>query len=126
MKDTSAEKQAAAWEYAKFMNEPENVAEWAAGTGYIPIRESSVDLPVFQQRLSQIPEFIIGFDQLVEGKNNLATAGPVIGDYLGVRSVVDEEVTRLLSEGTKPKAALKAAKKGADEIIEDYNERVGG
>jgi len=126
MKDTSAEKQAAAWEYAKFMNEPENMAEWAAGTGYIPIRESSVDLPVFQQRLAEIPEFIIGFEQLREGKANPATAGPVIGDYLGVRSAVDEEVTRMLSEGTKPKKALKEAKKTSDGVIQDYNERVGG
>ena len=125
MKDTSDEKQAAAWEYAKFMNTPENVAEWAAGSGYIPIRESSVEMPVFQQRLAEIPEFIVGYDQLKEGKSNLATAGPVIGDYLGVRSVVDEEVTRMFSEGSKPKAALKAAKKGSDAIIQDYNERVG-
>jgi sn-glycerol 3-phosphate transport system substrate-binding protein len=126
MKDTSDAKQAAAWEYAKFMNEPENVAEWAAGTGYIPIRESSVELPVFQQRLSEIPEFIIGFDQLLEGKVNPATAGPVIGDYLGVRSAVDEEVTRMLSQGTNPKKALKDAKKSSDAVIQDYNERVGG
>ncbi len=126
MKDTSDEKQAAAWEYAKFMNEPENMAEWAAGTGYIPIRESAVDLPVFQQRLSEIPEFIIGFDQLLEGKANPATAGPVIGDYLGVRSAIDDEITRMLSEGTKPNVALKAAKKNSDEVIQNYNERVGG
>jgi sn-glycerol 3-phosphate transport system substrate-binding protein len=126
VKDTSAEKQAAAWEYAKFMSTPENVAEWAAGSGYIPIRESSVEMPVFQQRLTEIPEFIVGYDQLKEGKNNLATAGPVIGDYLGVRLAVDEEVTRMLSEGKKPKSALQAAKKGSDAIIQDYNERVGG
>jgi ABC-type glycerol-3-phosphate transport system substrate-binding protein len=107
------------------MDEPENVAEWAAGTGYIPIRESAVDLPVFQERLSEIPEFIVGFDQLLEGKANAATAGPVIGDYLGVRRAVDDEVTRMLSEGKKPKAALKAAKKSSDAIIQDYNERVG-
>ena len=125
-KETSPEKQAAAWEYAKFMSTPENVAEWAAGTGYIPIRESSVEMPVFQQRLAEIPEFIIGYDQLKEGKSNLATAGPVIGDYLGVRSAVDEEVTRMLSEGTKPKAALQAARKSSDAVIQDYNERVGG
>jgi sn-glycerol 3-phosphate transport system substrate-binding protein len=125
MKDVDPEKQAAAWEYAKFMSTPENIAEWAAGTGYIPIRESSVDMPVYQQRLSEIPEFIIGYNQLVEGKNNVATAGPVIGDYLGVRSAVDEEITRMLSEGGKPKAALQAAKKEADAFIQEYNERVG-
>jgi sn-glycerol 3-phosphate transport system substrate-binding protein len=125
MKETSDEKQAAAWEYAKFMSTPENIAEWAAGTGYIPIRESSVAMPVFQQRLADIPEFIIGYDQLKEGKNNLATAGPVIGDYLGVRVAVDEAVTRMLTDGKKPKPSLEDAKNESDAVIQDYNERVG-
>jgi sn-glycerol 3-phosphate transport system substrate-binding protein len=124
-KDISPEKQAAAWEYAKFMDEAENVAEWSAGTGYIPIRESAVELPVLQQRWAEIPGFRIGYEQLLEGKNNLATAGPVIGDYLGVRVAVDEAVTRMLTDGKKPKPSLEDAKNESDAVIQDYNERVG-
>ena len=32
-------KQAAAWQFLKFLDEPENMTTWAIGTGYIPIRK---------------------------------------------------------------------------------------
>jgi sn-glycerol 3-phosphate transport system substrate-binding protein len=118
-------KQAAAWEYLKFLNEPETQAEWAAATGYVPIRESSADVPVLQQRWAEIPGFKVAYDQLLTGVNNAATAGPVIGDYQGVRDSVVEALEAMFAEGTKPKAALKSAAQSADEKIQDYNARVG-
>ncbi|MGH8982618.1 MAG: ABC transporter substrate-binding protein [Acidimicrobiia bacterium] len=122
---SSPAKQAAAWEYAKFLNEPEQVAEWAAGTGYIPTRESAVELPAVQQRWAEIPGFQVAYDQLLEGKNNLKTAGPVIGAFQAVRAVIEEQETAMLNEGKKAKAALRDAKQQSDAEIEDYNDRVG-
>ncbi len=119
-------KQAAAWEYAKFLNTPESVAEWSAGTGYIPTRESAIDQPVLQERWAADPEFRVAYDQLLEGKNDLATSGPVIGDYLGVREVIEDAENRMFGEGLKPRAALKRAKNEANAVIEEYNSRVGG
>jgi len=123
---SSSAKQAAAWEYAKFLNEPAQVAAWSAGTGYIPTRESAVDEPVLQQQWADAPEFRVAYDQLLGGKNDLATAGPIIGDYLGTREAVEDAETRMFAEGQKPKAALKQAKNDADEVIQNYNDRVGG
>ncbi|MGH9050419.1 MAG: ABC transporter substrate-binding protein [Acidimicrobiia bacterium] len=123
---SSPAKQAAAWAYAKFLNEPEQVAQWSADTGYVPTRESAVDQPAIVQRWTDFPEFRVGYDQLLAGKNTLATAGPVIGDYLGVREVIDNQETELLSGDKSPKQALNDAKQESDEVIESYNERVGG
>ena len=123
---SSPAKQAAAWEYAKFLNTPENVAEWSAGTGYIPTRESAVDQPVLQERWAADPEFRVAYDQLLEGKNDLATSGPVIGDYLGVREVIEDAENRMFGDGLSPKAALKRAKDESNAVIEEYNSRVGG
>lgn len=122
---SSREEQAAAWEFAKFLSEPEPAAEWAAATGYIPIRESAVELPVVQQRWAEIPGFRVAFDQLVSGKDNVASAGAVIGDYRGVRAVLEEAEVRMFTEGKKPRAALKNAEEESDEVIQEYNERVG-
>jgi sn-glycerol 3-phosphate transport system substrate-binding protein len=118
-------KQAAAWEYLKFLNEPESQAEWAAATGYVPIRESAAELPVLQQRWAEAPEFKVAYDQLVTGKNNTATAGPVIGDYEGVRDSVVEALQAMFTQGKKPRAALKGAAEAANARIEEYNSRVG-
>ncbi|MFO7591813.1 MAG: ABC transporter substrate-binding protein [Acidimicrobiia bacterium] len=123
---SDAAKQAAAWEFAKFLTEPESQAEWAAGTGYVPIRESAVELPAITDLWASQPEYKIGYDQLITGTNNVATAGPVIGDYKGVRDEVRTAETSMFTQGVSPKAALKAARQKADAAMQEYNSRVGG
>jgi sn-glycerol 3-phosphate transport system substrate-binding protein len=122
---SSPEKQAAAWEFAKFLNEPESQAEWSVGTGYVPITKAATEQPLVQQSWAETPEFKVAYDQLVGGVANTATAGPVIGDYQGVRDVVLDAEQQMFG-GMSPKAALKQAKQDADAKIEEYNSRVGG
>jgi sn-glycerol 3-phosphate transport system substrate-binding protein len=122
---SSPEKQAAAWQFAKFLNEPESMAEWSAGTGYVPIRQSAANLPPVQQRWATVPGFKVAYDQLVGGVSNAATAGPVIGDYQGVRDVVLDSEQQMFN-GKSPSAALKQAKQDANAKIEEYNSRIGG
>jgi sn-glycerol 3-phosphate transport system substrate-binding protein len=122
---SSPEKQAAAWQFAKFLNDPEVQARWTIGTGYVPILKSSAEAPQVQQYWSANPGFKVAYDQLVGGVANAATAGPVIGDYQGVRDVVLESEQQMFG-GMSPKAALKQAKQDADAKIEEYNSRVGG
>lgn len=117
--------QEGAWRFAKFLNEPEQVATWAAATGYIPIVKSAVDLPAVQQRWAELPGFKVAYDQLLTGPNNVATAGPVIGDYDGVRDAVKQGFELLVSGSQKSKAALKTAKREADSVVQEYNERIG-
>lgn len=122
---SSPAKQAASWEFAKFLNTPESQATWAAGTGYVPIRKSAVDLPPVQQRWAEIPGFKVAYDQLTTGVNNAATAGPVIGDYQGVRDTLLLEEQKMFNNGKKPAATLKDAQKATTEVIQEYNERLG-
>ena len=84
-----------------------------------------MNLPPIQQRWGQIPEFKVAYDQLVGGVVNAATAGPVIGDYQGVRDAVLDSEQKMFG-GTSPSAALKLAKQNADGKIAEYNARVGG
>ncbi|HEY3096824.1 MAG TPA: ABC transporter substrate-binding protein [Acidimicrobiia bacterium] len=122
---SSPAKQAAAWQFAKFLNDPQTQAEWSAGTGYVPIRKSAADLPPVQQRWAEVPGFKVAYDQLVGGVGNTATAGPVIGDYQGVRDVVLDSEQQMFG-GMSPSAALKLAKEQANAKIEEYNSRVSG
>jgi sn-glycerol 3-phosphate transport system substrate-binding protein len=122
---SSAAEKAATWEYLKFLNTPETQADWGASTGYIPIVESATELPTIQDLWAESPFFKVAYDQLLTGVENTATAGPVIGDYQGVRDSVLDAIEAMLTQGTKPKAALKGAKQDADAKIGDYNSRVG-
>jgi sn-glycerol 3-phosphate transport system substrate-binding protein len=121
---SSPEKQAAAWQFAKFLNEPESQAEWAVGTGYVPIRQAAANTQQVQEYWAANPGFKVAYDQLVGGVANTATAGPVIGDYQGVRDVVLDAEQQMFG-GMSPREALALAKQNADAKIEEYNSRVG-
>ncbi|HEV3134169.1 MAG TPA: ABC transporter substrate-binding protein [Acidimicrobiia bacterium] len=125
VKKSSPEKQAAAWQYAKFLNDPQTQADWSIATGYVPIRQSAANMPQVQQYWTANPGFKVAYDQLLAGVANTATAGPVIGDYQGVRDVVLDSEQQMFN-GMSPSAALKLAKQNANGKIEEYNSRVSG
>ena len=124
-KSSAPEKIAATWEFVKFLVSGETQATFAAGTGYVPIRKSSVKQAVLVEQYTKAPGYKVAYDQLLRGKDDVATAGPVIGNYAGVRDVVRDAETKMLSEGTDPKVAIKAAAKAASAAIQDYNTRIG-
>jgi sn-glycerol 3-phosphate transport system substrate-binding protein len=125
-KDSAAEQQDAAWQFMKFLLEPENQATWSVGTGYIPVRRSATKLPAIEQLWVEEPGFKVAYDQLVTGVENTATAGPVIGPYQAVRDAVIAQLESLLTQGKAPKAAVKDAAEKGTAAIEEYNSRVGG
>ncbi len=125
-KKSAPEKIAATWEFVKFLVQADTQATFAAETGYVPISKESVKDAVLLAQWAKEPGYKVAYDQLLAGKDNVATAGPVIGDYAGVRDVVRDAETKMLAEGTNPKAALSAAAAAATKVIQDYNARVVG
>ncbi len=65
-------------------------------------------------------------DELLSGADNVASAGPVFGDYLGVRQAITDAEGPMFSRGTNPKAALVAAESNASSVLATYNGRIGG
>src|SRR4029079_7336425 len=122
---SSPAKQEAAWRFAKFLNDPASQATWSAGTSYVPIPESALDRAPTKRRWAEVPGFKVAYDQLLAGVDNEATAGPVIGDYAGVRKAVEDALEAMVRTGTPPKQALDRAAARANRAIKDYNVRVG-
>ncbi len=123
---SSPAKQAAAWEYLKFLDEPESLTTWAIGTGYLPIRKASADSAAMQQYWNQNPAYKVAYDQLVSGPTNVATSGSVIGNYTGARDALRDAENSMFLEGTDPKSALKDASSNATTAIDEYNAKIGG
>lgn len=121
----SAEKTAAAWDFIKYATRPEVQAQWAAATGYIPVRTSSAEVPVLKDLYAADPRFSVALEQLEAGTTNLASAGPVIGPLRQVRQATAEALQKTL-DGADPKTALDEAAATSNKQIEDYNKRVGG
>ena len=122
---SSPAKQAASWEFLKYLDSAQVQANFGAATGYVPIRESSIGMPVVQQLWAKIPGYKVAYDQLTTGANNVATAGAVIGDYLGVRDAVRNAEESMFTSGTSSDSALAAALRKANAAMSAYNQRVG-
>ena len=76
VKKSAPEKQAAAWEYLKFLDDPQTQADLAAGTGYVPIRKSSVELPAIQEQWAKEPGYKVAYDQLHHRRRRHRDPGP--------------------------------------------------
>jgi len=118
------EKQAAAWDYMDFLTTPDSQSKWAAATGYIPVRTSAVDLPEVTARWAEAPGFRVAYDQLVDGSDNTATAGGVVGDFESLRAAVEEAQDRMFLDDGDPAAALTEAADNTTTAIESYNDRL--
>jgi sn-glycerol 3-phosphate transport system substrate-binding protein len=120
------EEQEAAWKFVKWLVEPEQQAEWFAGSGYLPVSRSSVDLPAAQDAVARYPLFQTALDLYLNAPANPASITAALGPFQKVREAVYRGVEEMLSGAKDPEQALKDAASGADQAIQDYNQRVGG
>jgi sn-glycerol 3-phosphate transport system substrate-binding protein len=123
-KDRPQAEQEAAWKFIKWLMEPEQQAEWFAGTGYLPVRNSSYDLPAAQEIMARYPGFRVAKDMFQASPVTPATLGPLLGPFVEVRDVVCDAIEAIVLQDKDPKEALDDAAEEANQIIEDYNERV--
>jgi sn-glycerol 3-phosphate transport system substrate-binding protein len=117
--------QEAAWKFIKWLVEPEQQAEWFAGTGYLPVSLSSVDLPAAQDMLASYPLSQVPLDLYLNTPATPATAGAILGPADQVAEIVYTAVEEMLVGGKDPAQALEDAAAKADQTIAEYNRRVG-
>jgi len=117
--------QAAAWTFETYLDSPSSQATWAAGTGYIPVRRSSVRTPTIAHLWATNPGFKVAYTQLVTGPTTLATSGAVIGPYETVRKDILQAEESMYSSGVAPATALRTAQSQVNAAITSYNQRVG-
>ena len=104
--------------------EPEQQAEWFAGTGYLPVTDSSYDLPAAQQAMEQYPQFRIAVELFRSSEATTATVGPLLGPFNAVRDEVVRGLEETVVNDKDPIEALNDAAEEANKIIEDYNRRI--
>jgi sn-glycerol 3-phosphate transport system substrate-binding protein len=117
--------QDAAWKFIKWLVEPEQQAEWFAGSGYLPVRESAYDLPAAKEIIASYPEFQIPVDLFAKTATTTAALGPLLGPFQQVRDAVAEAIESMLSGAASPDEAMEMAVKNGNAAIEDYNRRMG-
>ncbi len=124
-KKSSNAKQAAAWEYIAFLDSATSQATWSAGTGYIPLRTSAAQSSLVQSYWAKNPGFKVAYTQLTSGSHTDATAGGVLGPFDDVRTAVANAEASMFVSGVSPAAAVATAASAANQLIQNYNQRLG-
>ena len=100
----------------------ENMVDWHMGTGYFPVRYSSITALEEAGWFEENPTFTTAFDQLTETKTNFATGGALLGTFLETRTIIENAAQLVVDQGVDPAEALAEADALADEELEFYNE----
>jgi sn-glycerol 3-phosphate transport system substrate-binding protein len=117
---------AAAWDYLKYLVGPEQQSAWAAATGYVPIRESAVDLPPIKDVYTADPRFKVGFDQLLAAAETPVEAGPVLGPQREVRILTSQAVEAILVGQADVAQTLASTAHQSDLLIAQWTAAVDG
>ena len=118
------EEQEAAWKFIKWLMQPEQQAEWFAGSGYLPVSRSSVDLPAAQDAIARYPLFRQALDLYLNAPATPATLVAALGPFQKVREAVYRGMEEMLNAGKDPDQALADAAATANEAIDEYNRTV--
>jgi sn-glycerol 3-phosphate transport system substrate-binding protein len=125
MNKRSEAEQRAAWQFARWLEEPEQQAELFAGTGNLPVRLSAYDLEPSRQVLEEHPEYQVPVDSFVGVPSSPAKLGPRMGPFSKVSDIVAEAIEGMVVGGKDPAQALDDAAERATKELQDYNSRVG-
>jgi sn-glycerol 3-phosphate transport system substrate-binding protein len=106
----------AAWEFVKYVTGAEKQAEWSIGTGYLPIRKSSLDLNSYKEYLSRETEMLAAIEALRNSKPSCV--GAVMGVFPKARVIIENEVEALINNpAVTPRQVV-------DTIIAQINEEI--
>ena len=116
--------QEAAWKFIKWLMEPEQQAEWFAGTGYLPANRSAVDLPAAKDVIARYPQFQVPLDLYLNSPTTPASLNALLGPFWQVDEALHQGADAMLSGAQDPVPALEDAAGEANRIIEEYNQKV--
>jgi sn-glycerol 3-phosphate transport system substrate-binding protein len=125
MNKRSEAEQRAAWQFVRWLAEPEQQAELFAGTGNLPARTSAYDLEPSRQVMEEHPEYQVPVDSFVGVPSTPAKLGPRMGPGSMVSDILAEAIEEMVVGGEDPIQALDDAAERATAELQEYNRRVG-
>ena len=123
VKASSPERQDAAWQFIKFLLSPSAMADWAIGSGYIPITRSSVTTAAMKHAWSDTPQYKVAYEEIANSATKPATAGAVAGPLLQIETYLGDALSQI-SNGGSARAALASAATSSNQAIKSYNSSV--
>jgi sn-glycerol 3-phosphate transport system substrate-binding protein len=115
----------AGWKFIRWLVEPEQQAEWFAGSGYLPVRNSAYDYPAAKDIIARYPDFQLPADLFAKTATTAAALGPLLGPFAEVREAMASAMESMLAGGATADEAIEAAAQEGNAAISEYNRRLG-
>ncbi len=107
---STPEKEEATWKFIEWLLGSENIAEWAANTGYIPTTASALKTLIVQKLFLEKPEYRPAFEQLKYVQNY---------EHFSAMGTLDRTFYEMLDKVEREALTPEEALKEAAEIITD-------
>ncbi len=116
--------QKAAWEFVKFLEQPDSMAYWHTHTGYFPVSKKAQDDPTDVAWRQQYPQFQTAIDQLHQTKLDKATQGCLLGVMPQARQAAENGIEAALTKKSASQKAMDDAVAAMQPQIDSYNQAV--
>lgn len=113
------EKERAAFEFLKYMIQPEPQAEWHMATGYYAINQKAYELDSVKQFYEENPLFEVAVEQIMN--SNTDAVGPVYATNMEARTKIQDHWRAMMEQRETPEQAISAAEAEVTQLIEQYN-----
>jgi sn-glycerol 3-phosphate transport system substrate-binding protein len=117
--------QKAAWEFVKFLEQPDNMAYWHTHTGYFPVDKKALNDPTDQAWVAQFPQFRTAIDQLHATRLDKATQGCLLGVMPAARQAAEVGIENAILKKSPPQKAMDDAVQSIQPQIDQYNQAMG-
>ncbi len=109
---STAPKEAAAWEFAKFIMSEEFQVEWAINTGYLPVNRLAAESAEYRQFLEENPFIKTFVDSMEFGR-----ARPPVKEYSRISDRIGRAIESALYLRVSPVEALRKAAQEAGDLL---------
>lgn len=104
------------YEFMKYFTSPENQAEWSMATGYVAVRQSTLEVDEFKAYTEENPQALVPISQASHGTP--ALTDPTGGKIFDALSIAADKVEL---ENVPAKEALDEAQKTAQEALDSIS-----
>jgi sn-glycerol 3-phosphate transport system substrate-binding protein len=111
--------------FFNFLSSPEVQAQWHQDTGYLPITQAAYELSQSQGYYEANPGADVSINQMNMNPPTDNSRGLRFGNYVQIRTIIDEEFERLLSGAVDAQGALDAVVSRGNALIRDFEDANG-
>ena len=114
-KKAPAKEQQAAYEFAKWLTQPERAAQWSIDTGYVAVSPAAYETPALKKYAAEFPPAVVARDQLPHAVAELSTH-----DNQRVTKALNDGLQAGLTGTKTAEQALKDAQVEATRLLRTY------